>query len=488
MLDQKIIFRADGSPAIGYGHVYRMIALLKMLYKYFDCVFASDDCPVFLQDELQLLNVPFIQLNNIDYPLPDSRKQGEEVPFDMDDVLKGNEIVVLDGYWFGSSFQRKIKEKGCKLVNIDDLHETIFYSDLIINHAPGASSDQYEAQAYTEYALGLSYVLLRPAFLKMASEKRSAKKEISNLLICFGGSDFLNLSATAVTTAQRFHQFKKITVVTGAGYQHVSQINEMGAKDQRVIHLHAIGENEMAAQFATADVCVVPSSGVLLEALASGSIIISGCYAANQKSFYESFLNRGLIEGVEAFTEKKLTAAFEKVLSTGRKEYPAVIDGQSPGRIKNKFLHIASAFRKAEKDDTVLLFNWANDNDVRQNAVNKQPVQWDGHVAWFNNKLQSPSSNIFILELNDQAVGQVRLDEENGSWWIDYSIDKKFRGYGLGTVILEKALRTVKGKKIDAIVKEGNEASAKVFQKLGFVQMGNREVNSENYNHFEIQL
>ena len=32
------------------------------------------------------------------------------------EVLKGNEIVVLDNYFFDSSYQQSIKDIGCKLV------------------------------------------------------------------------------------------------------------------------------------------------------------------------------------------------------------------------------------------------------------------------------------------------------------------------------------------------------------------------------------
>ena len=42
-------------------------------------------------------------------------------------------IVVLDGYHFDTNYQTKIKQKGCKLVCIDDLHDKHFVADIIIH-------------------------------------------------------------------------------------------------------------------------------------------------------------------------------------------------------------------------------------------------------------------------------------------------------------------------------------------------------------------
>ena len=37
--------------------------------------------------------------------------------------LQGDEIVVLDNYFFTTDYQRAIKQKGCRLVCIDDMHD-----------------------------------------------------------------------------------------------------------------------------------------------------------------------------------------------------------------------------------------------------------------------------------------------------------------------------------------------------------------------------
>ena len=39
------------------------------------------------------MHVSFMEVGNVSYKFPDKRKTGDEVTFDMDTILKGNEIV-----------------------------------------------------------------------------------------------------------------------------------------------------------------------------------------------------------------------------------------------------------------------------------------------------------------------------------------------------------------------------------------------------------
>ncbi len=58
-------------------------------------------------------------------------------------------IVVLDGYHFGTNYQKQIKLKGAKLVCIDDMHDKEFVADLIINHIPRITPQDYNVQPFT---------------------------------------------------------------------------------------------------------------------------------------------------------------------------------------------------------------------------------------------------------------------------------------------------------------------------------------------------
>lgn len=130
--------------------------------------------------------------------------------------------------------------------------------------------------------------------------------------------------------------------------------------------------------------------------------------------------------------------------------------------------------RLVRKEDVELLFEWANDPVVRQNAFSTEPISYENHVHWFQNKLQDEDCRIYIFMKEDCAIGQIRLDgiteEKTG---IDYSIASEFRGQGFGRKmlqLLEEKIRQdlPKVQVLMAEVKRENHASKQVFLKNDF--------------------
>lgn len=135
--------------------------------------------------------------------------------------------------------------------------------------------------------------------------------------------------------------------------------------------------------------------------------------------------------------------------------------------------------RPATIDDCDLLFNWANDPQVRANSFNSDPIPYDNHVAWFNKLLSSKDQLQYILmegsSYKDTPVGQIRisLSEDKKEGLIGYSIDPKFRGRGYGRRILELIQTAIKAdcpeiKRLIGRVKEDNISSKSAFTGAGF--------------------
>lgn len=129
--------------------------------------------------------------------------------------------------------------------------------------------------------------------------------------------------------------------------------------------------------------------------------------------------------------------------------------------------------KQASTYDCELLFNWANDDEVRKNSFNSDKILYEDHVKWFNSKLNSNECFIFILKQKDISIGQVRINIESKVAIISYSIDKKYRGKGLAVVILKLLEEKIKNKCIDinklvGFVKFDNIASQKAFESLKY--------------------
>lgn len=130
--------------------------------------------------------------------------------------------------------------------------------------------------------------------------------------------------------------------------------------------------------------------------------------------------------------------------------------------------------RPVTLDDAKLLFEWRNDKTARRNYFNSRLLAYEEHLAWLKRTLNDKKVLFFILEVEGQSVGQIRLTPEEDNLSISYSVDSKQRGKGYGAKLLaliEHKIVFCMGKQ-DLIgeVKKDNIGSQKVFERLGYVR------------------
>ena len=132
--------------------------------------------------------------------------------------------------------------------------------------------------------------------------------------------------------------------------------------------------------------------------------------------------------------------------------------------------------KKVEPTDVDLLYEWANDSEVRRNAFHTEPILYENHIKWFANVLADASVYQYILYQGETPIGQIRLNIEGDEALIDYSISMQHRGKGYGSKLLQLVKKQVAADKIPGVlkiigqVKYENPASARVFEKCGFTK------------------
>jgi RimJ/RimL family protein N-acetyltransferase len=139
--------------------------------------------------------------------------------------------------------------------------------------------------------------------------------------------------------------------------------------------------------------------------------------------------------------------------------------------IHSKFNDILS-LRELRFDDKKLTFEWANDPHTRTNSFDTNPIPFENHSNWFDSKLKDNNSWYYIGEINGESVGLVRFDKKENKIVIGISIDKKFRGKKLASILLEKGCEIVSQKTelpIVAYIKKDNIPSIKSFERAGFI-------------------
>lgn len=134
--------------------------------------------------------------------------------------------------------------------------------------------------------------------------------------------------------------------------------------------------------------------------------------------------------------------------------------------------------RPATAEDAPLLWQWANDPEVRRQAFHSEAIPWTSHLAWYAGKLADSRCLVAILETDHGATaGQIRFEEVPEGLAVDLSVAPTRRGQGIGRVVLLQGLelaaqRWAKGTAVLANVLAGNARSRRVFEACGFVRKG----------------
>lgn len=327
MHKRKVIFRADGNSTIGLGHVVRCCALADMLREDFDCYFSIRNPSSSVVEDILKYCLDVEKLDG-------SISYSEEAKL-WSKHLHGNEIVVLDGYEFDTSYQQAIKVKGCKLVCIDDIHSYHFVADVVINHSPGISIEDYSIESHTTLLLGTNYVLLKKPYLCFAAKKFSSLKKNTNgpLLICFGGADPENITLKTLKQIKRLRKYTEINIVTGGAYQCGKELKNYIQENNKIKWHNAVNTSVMMDIMKNCPVAILSASTISLEYICIKGFLYLKKTAENQDSLYYSLIEKNCAYPYEAIFKEDINPNLIKNQST-------LIDGKSGERLQQIFLDL----------------------------------------------------------------------------------------------------------------------------------------------------
>ena len=293
---KKIIFRADGDSESGLGHLYRSFALVEMLKKKNECIFLTRENS-------------FIDAIPKDYKtdiIEEDVLYSDEPKWISKKYSCDEYIIIADGYKFSSNYQNELKQYGFGLVYIDDFCKEKMYADIVVNHSLNLTVQNYISAEYTMFALGTEYALLRPKFINAAKKVRVIK-HVTDIFICFGGSDINDLTNTSLKGVIDIKEINKIHIVLGGAYTHKKIYDTLEKRKEDVSIYKNISEQEMLELMNKCQLAIVPSSTISYEACSLKMLVLGGYYVDNQERIYKSLDSNGLIYSGGDFN--KLTAA-----------------------------------------------------------------------------------------------------------------------------------------------------------------------------------
>lgn len=487
MNKRRIIFRADGNSQIGLGHVVRSLALADMLKDDFTCIFAIQNPSEAIIEQIETICDYIIALPRVENYI-------EEAHHLVNKFLKAGDILILDGYFFNTDYQQIIKNNGDKLVCIDDIYNYHFVSDAVINHAGRIDPLLYSRENYTKFYVGPRYALLRKEFLKAAQES-SKNICFNNILICMGGADPDNHTKKILLQVLEAasSQYNEINILIGSSYLYEKELNNLVARVNKKIIIHKnLGASDVEQLMQNCGSAICSPSSVSYEYCAVRGLLFLYQTFDNQRNIYNFLVNARCALPYKGSESLLVSEQLKDEVVTSQKK---IFDGLSPIRFRLLFqaLQMNLKLRKAKTQDNKLYFDWANEPSVRMNAIHREPIVWENHKLWFEKKIYCSSSYLYVVENKERPIGQIRIDFEGDIGTIDYSIDKEYRGIGLGKIIVWLAIEELEremqcGFTLRALVKEKNIPSCKVFQKLNFNHKEDVQIDNENYFLFEHQI
>jgi RimJ/RimL family protein N-acetyltransferase len=250
-----------------------------------------------------------------------------------------------------------------------------------------------------------------------------------------------------------------------------------------------------------ADVAVSASGSTSWEICFLGlpSILID--FAPNQTPVARELHRRGVALHVgdsHTADTKAIGAALKHLMmsqelrTTMSRKASELVDGFGAERVVSAILGYELTLRPVGMDDCRLLWEWANDPDVRASSFSTEPIAWHEHSVWFSDKLRDKKCRMLIAFEGSAPVGQIRFDWiDDREVEIDVSVAPERRGQGYGSCIIRQAaaegFRNSSFSRLNAFIRPSNRASVKAFELAGFRKIAQVNVRGNDALHYVLE-
>jgi UDP-2,4-diacetamido-2,4,6-trideoxy-beta-L-altropyranose hydrolase len=253
----RLLIRTDASPQIGGGHAVRCLALAEACG---DAVFAMRAGG----DLVQKQGWPVEPLDG-------------DAPAALLDVLsrRGGDAAIVDSPFAGEPDVAALARQVPVLRLDDGGFAEASAARLVLNPNLGLTGADYPAMPPSSLLLGPAYCLLRRRFRDIAAGSKAAR-----LFIGFGAADPVDFTGVALQALAALPGLE-IVAVAGPANHHVGSLRAMVAGWPN-LQLH-VDPPDLPALLAGCSLALLPSSGMMWEAMLLGTPFIAVVIADNQR-------------------------------------------------------------------------------------------------------------------------------------------------------------------------------------------------------------
>lgn len=275
MDNRKIVFRADGSKEIGFGHLVRS-AVLAAAYreKGFEPLFITAAGDEAVENFFAARGIPFV--------ITPVSSGIEAARFHLDTMRQsGACATVLDSYALDGGFRRTLKEGRALVIAVDDLYTHYSHADIVINHNPSANIARYGGFAGLKL-VGPRYALIDP---RLGAVRAAKKPEHPYLLVMLGGTDNLDQMGRVLKALDTVEGDFAITAV-GGGYNGSGAALKLRHRNRLLSFT-----NELPELMASCDAAVSAGGVTCMELAALGKpfmVLVTDRHQADNAAAYEA--------------------------------------------------------------------------------------------------------------------------------------------------------------------------------------------------------
>lgn len=253
----RIFIRVDGSKNMGFGHLYRALALAQNLTSH-EVFFVTNGSGEFK------IGQEFLSAQH--FPLLKIFKNGDI--FDLVEKFQP-QIFINDILDTEESYVKKLQNRDLFVVNFEDLGPGSKLADVVIN-------DLYpDLYPQNNHWYGIENAILNPNF-EIEDPREIPKGDVEHILIAYGGTDPSNLTLKALQALRDIDYGKKITVVLGPGNQRVKDVKKnIEGLNADVTVLQNV--KNMAKVMKKADLALTSAGRTVTELMSLGVPTIATC-------------------------------------------------------------------------------------------------------------------------------------------------------------------------------------------------------------------
>lgn len=253
----RIFIRVDGSKNMGFGHLYRALALAQNLTSHEVFFVTSENGEYKIgQDFLSNHHFPVLKIT------------GNEDVFKLIEKYQP-QIFINDILDTEENYIKNLQERDLFVVNFEDLGSGSKVADVVIN-------DLYpDLYPQNNHWYGIENAILNPNF-EIEYPKEIPSGDVAHILIAYGGTDPSNLTLKALQALESLDYNKKLTIVLGPGNERMKDVKRIIKEiDAKVTVLQNV--KNMAKVMKEADLALTSAGRTVTELMSLGIPTIAIC-------------------------------------------------------------------------------------------------------------------------------------------------------------------------------------------------------------------